>query len=305
MDERSVLTSLSEDERDAALQRFHLLQPHLEGGALLTQLARAEGIPLRTVRRWVRQYRHHGLAGLVRKQRKDRGTHRFPTELVHLVEGLALRRPPLSAAAIHRQIVPIAQEHGWSIPSYSTVYSLIHHLDPGLVMLAQKGAKAYNERFDLLYRREADRPNEIWQADHSPLDLWILDEAGGVVRPWLTVILDDYSRAVAGYRLLLHEPSTRQTALTLRQAIWRKDDPRWHVCGIPKIFYTDHGADFTSDHMEQVAIDLPMQLIFSRCPAWSRPDRALLRDAEPALPLHPLGLQSGRRPSGQSDTHPG
>src|SRR2546425_2053052 len=69
---------------------------------------------------------------------------------------------------------------------------------------------------------------------------------------------------VAGYRLCFQEATALTTALTLRQAIWRKEDPRWHVCGIPSVFYTDHGSDFTSKHMEQVAADLPMELIFSQ-----------------------------------------
>jgi putative transposase len=55
-----------------------------------------------------------------------------------------------------------------------------------------------------------------------------------------------------------------QTALALRQAIWRKSEPGWHVCGIPDAFYTDHGSDFTSRHLEQVAIDLKIRLVFSR-----------------------------------------
>jgi hypothetical protein len=38
------------------------------------------------------------------------------------------------------------------------------------------------------------------------------------------VILDDYSRAVAGYFLFFEASSAAQTALALRQAIWRKDD---------------------------------------------------------------------------------
>jgi putative transposase len=82
-------------------------------------------------------------------------------------------------------------------------------------------------------------------------------------RPWLTIILDDHSRAVAGYALSLHAPSSIHTALALRQAIWRKGDPHWSVCGIPETFYTDHGSDFTSHHLEQVAADLHMALVFS------------------------------------------
>lgn len=263
MDGRPPLTSLRDEDRATALERFHLLRPALEEGVPLTRLAHLHGLPLRTARRWVALYRQQGLCGLVRKERADRETHRFPPELVQLIEGLALRRPPPTAASIQRRVAAIAAEQGWPVPSYSTVHALIGQLDPGLVTLAHEGAKAYKERFDLLYRREVDHPNTVWLGDHTSLDLVVWDERGTAVRPWLTVILDDYSRAVAGYRLSVQAPSTQQTALTLRQAIWRKSDPRWPVCGIPETFYTDNGADFASQHMEQVGLDLKMVLVFS------------------------------------------
>jgi putative transposase len=185
------------------------------------------------------------------------------SELQQLIEGLALRRPPLSRAAVFRETVAIARARGWPEPSYSTVYSVIRALPAALVALAHDGPKAYANRFELLYRREADRPNQMWQADHTPLDISVLDERGRPARPWLTVILDDYSRAVAGYALSLHAPSSIQTALALRQAIWRKGDAHWSVCGIPETFYNDHGSDFTSHHLEQVAADLHMAVVFS------------------------------------------
>jgi putative transposase len=77
------------------------------------------------------------------------------------------------------------------------------------------------------------------------------------------VILDDYSRAVAGYFLSFESPSSLNTALALRQAIWRKEDARWKVCGIPEVLYTDNGSDFTSRHLEQVSADLKIRLVFS------------------------------------------
>jgi putative transposase len=143
------------------------------------------------------------------------------------------------------------------------VYAVVRALDPGLLTLAHKGSTEYQQQFDLLYRREAERPNEVWLADHTPINLWVRGDAGEPIRPWLTAILDDYSRAVAGYRFSVQPPSTEQTSLTLRQAIWRKADPRWHVCGIPDTFYTDNGGDFTSRHLEQVSADLKMGLVFS------------------------------------------
>src|SRR6266567_4098778 len=122
-----------------------------------------------------------------------------------------------------------------------------------------------SEKSDLLtdrnlYRRESPHANAMWQADHTLLDVLLLNETGTPAKPWLTAIEDDYSRMIVGYRLSFQESTALTTALALRQAIWRKEDPRWHASGIPTVFYTDHGSDFTSKHMEQVAADLPMEL---------------------------------------------
>lgn len=230
---------------------------------LLTRVAQIEGIALRTAQRWVQRYRAQGLAGLARRPRADRGATTFPPELIGLIEGLALQRPPPTAAAIHRRVTTIATEHDWPVPSYATVAAIARRLDPALVCLAHEGTKRYQEQFDLIHRREADGPNAIWQADHTQLDVWVRDAREQAVKPWLTVILDDYSRAVAGYRLGFATPTTLRTALTLRDAIRPKPDPHWHICGIPATFYTDHGSDFTSQHLAQVAADLAMTLVFS------------------------------------------
>jgi len=121
----------------------------------------------------------------------------------------------------------------------------------------------HRERYDLLYRWEASCPNELWQADHYKLPIWLINEQGKAAHPWITVILDDYSRAVVGYRFTWTAPTALHTALTLRQAIMRKEDPRWSMHGIPTKFYTDHGKDFTSEHLEQIGAELQLQVLFS------------------------------------------
>ena len=259
------LVTLTEEERVRALARYRLLQPHLEGGVALTALARAHAVPLRTAQRWVARYLQDGLAGLVRHARADRGkSRRCPPQLIQLIEALALRKPPPTAAFVYRQITAMAAQQGWPVPSYRTVYVVMQRLDPALVTLAHAGSAAYRDAFDLVYRREAAHPNAIWQADHSLVDLWLVNDQGQPARPWLTVIMDDYSRAIAGVRVSFQAPSALQTALVLRSAIWRKVLPSWHVCGIPAMFYTDHGSDFTSHHLEQVSADLKMELVFSQ-----------------------------------------
>ena len=257
------LTTMTEEERTLALERFHLLRPYLEDNTTLVEVADGAGLSVRTVRYWAHRYRQQGLAGLARKTRRDKNQPRIAPHLLQLIEGLALQKPPLSAAAIQRQVATVAKDHGEKPPSYSLVYAVVRKIDPSLVTMAHEGTKAYCQSFDLIHRREAEAPNAIWQADHTELDILVGDEKGNPRKPWLTIILDDFSRAVAGYFLSLHAPSAMQTALALRQAIWRKTVPGWYVCGVPQVLYTDHGSDFTSHHIEQVAADLKMQLIFS------------------------------------------
>src|SRR5215813_541863 len=258
------LCALSDAERARALERYGVLQPCVEHDVPLTHAAHQQGVPLRTVQRWLARYRHAGLAGLARRGRSDRGQQRgLRAELKQVIEGFALRKPPPTVAFVHRQVCAVALQHGWPVPTYPSVYRVVKHLEPGLLTLAHQGTKAYRTTFDLLYRREAQGPNDIWQADHALLDLWVQQDGGPPARPWLTVIMDDYSRAIAGFAVSFHAPSAIQTALVLRQAIWRKPLPQWQICGLPTTFYTDHGSDFTSHHLEQVSVDLKIALVFS------------------------------------------
>jgi putative transposase len=258
------LAGLSQDARKLAFDRFRLLQPHLEDDRPLKAVATAARVPFRTAQRWVSLYRQFGLAGLARKKRTDNGRRRaISAKLKEVIEGLALQKPPLPVASICRQVRRLAQDLGEEPPNYWVVYRIVAGLPADLVTLAHEGTKAYSNTFELVHRREADRPNAIWQADHTPLDILLIRPDGVAAKPWLTTVIDDYSRAVAGYLLSFADPSALHTSLALRQAIWRKEDPRWIVCGIPDVLYTDNGSDFRSQHLEQVGADLKIRLVFS------------------------------------------
>lgn len=246
-----------------AQQRWQILRLHVEDHIPLTVLATQTGVGLRTLQRWHSRLRHDGVDGLERRDRKDTGTRRLDPELVRLIEGLALTRPRPSIATIHRQVVAVAAARGVRGPSYGTVRQIIGSLDPGMVTLALEGAASYRDRYELALRRQAKRPNAMWQADHTMLDILVVGTDGKPVRPWLTVILDDCSRAVCGYTVSLGAPSAMNTALALRQAMWHKTDPGWPMCGIPEVLYVDHGSDFTSGQLTRTAVDLHIRLIYS------------------------------------------
>ncbi len=257
------VAALTEKQRQVAMERFAVLRPHLEDNVSLAQAARDARVAVRTAERWLARYRQMGLAGLARAVRSDADARRLPADLVACIEGMGLKKPRASAATIHRRIQNVAQAQGWPVPSYSTVYTILAALDPAMVTLAHEGATAFRNRYELIHRHRAETANAVWQADHTMLDLLILDHAGKPARPWLTTVLDDYSRAVAGCMVFLGAPSSLNTSLALRQAIWRKDNPSWPMCGIPEVLYVDHGSDFTSHHLDQVAASLRFRLVYS------------------------------------------
>ena len=274
------LAQLEAPLREQAMARFAVLRPHLEDGVPLARAAGDAGVAVRTAQRWLARYRACGLAGLARTSRVDTGRRRIPAELAGLIEGLALRKPRPTVAAIHRRALAAAQQHGWPALSYGTVYAIVRALDPAMVTLAQEGQPAFRDRFELAWRHRASPPNALWQADHTELDVLVLDADGTAARPWLTSVIDDHSRAVAGYTVFLGAPSALHTSLALRQAIWRKADPAWPVCGIPDVLYVDHGSDFTSTHLGQVAADLRIELVYSAVgrPPLTGQSRTLARD---------------------------
>jgi putative transposase len=245
------------------MARFAVLQPHLDRNVPLARAARDGGVAIRTARRWLRSYRAKGLVGLVRSARSDAGQRKLSADFTSLIEGLALRKPRPSVAALHREVTKIATERKVAAPSYATVHAIVRVLDPALTTLVHEGPAAFRNRYELIHKHRAEAPNALWQADHTPLDILVVDANGKPARPWLTIIIDDYSRAIAGYMAFLGAPSALHTSLALRQAIWRKANPSWPVHGIPDVLYVDHGSDFTSDHLEQVAAALRIELIHS------------------------------------------
>jgi putative transposase len=215
-DKSPALAELTEAQREQAMSRFRVLRSHTERGVPLPRAARAAGVGLRTVERWLAQYRADGLAGLVRQTREDRGRRKLPTEAVELIEGLFLKKPQPSAAAVHRRVLALCKEREWPSPSYSSVYAIISRLDPALTTLAHEGPARFRDQFELVYRHRASHPNAIWQADHTQLDMLIRDASGEPIRPWLTTVIDDHSRALAGYLVFAGAPSAFQTSLALR-----------------------------------------------------------------------------------------
>ena len=90
-----LLATVSEAARQQAMARFQIIQPCVERGVPLAEVARHHGVALRTARRWVQHYRAGGLVALSRTRRASRGIpRRVPPDMAQRIEALALQTPP-------------------------------------------------------------------------------------------------------------------------------------------------------------------------------------------------------------------
>jgi putative transposase len=99
-------------------------------------------------------------------------------------------------------------------------------------------------------------PLAIVQIDHTKVDIELVDERTRAVlgRPWLTLLLDVFSRCVLGFHLSFDAPSATGVALAIAQGVLPKADwlsqrrisLGWPMCGVPATIHLDNAREFKS-----------------------------------------------------------
>lgn len=161
-------------------------------------------------------------------------------------------------------------------PSRSTVYRWMEGLHSSLVMQAREGKVAAK----LTYRSVTDtvvtdQILERVEIDHTPLDLIVVDEFNHLPlgRPWLTLAIDRYSRAILGFYLAFHAPSSYSVMRCLKHCVLPKTDwlkeidgikNAWPMHGIPMEVVFDNGMDLHSVAVSRICYEMGCRVSF--CP---------------------------------------
>jgi len=249
-----------------------------EYGRRREAVAKALKLSERSVDRLVRQGRREGVASIVRRGRSDRGRHRVSREWQEFVvktyrEGNRGSRR-MSRAQVDVRVKVRAQEIGSEdAPSRVTVYRILERLiERGEVQQRKRSIGWKGERLSLKTRDGKEIgiewSNQVWQVDHTQVDVLVVDQTGAILgRPWLTVVVDTYSRCIMGLHMGMEAASAWVVGLALRHAILPKAyrdgyelQQEWGTYGLPQYLYTDQGKDFRSQHIEQVATQLGIGL---------------------------------------------
>ncbi|MGR5302929.1 MULTISPECIES: Mu transposase C-terminal domain-containing protein [Vibrio] len=180
----------------------------------------------------------------------------------------------INISSAHRRVKRKVRQynltHGtnYSYPKYESVRIRVKKKTPFEVLVAKKGERVAKREFRRMGKKiTTSAVLERVEIDHTMVDIFTVHPVHRVTlgRPWLTQLVDCYSKAVIGFYLGFEPPSYVSVSLALKNAIQRKDDllssyesieNEWLCYGIPDLLVTDNGKEFLSKAFDKACESL-------------------------------------------------
>ncbi len=267
---QKILTSDKED-LEKALERYYRIKPYLWGYS-----PENETTSDRTIRHWKAKYRKseqfhgNGFIGLLSQHlSKGNRQQKLPPDVLKFVDDYisenyeTLKQQP--RIAVYRSLKKKCKKEGKLVPSYKTFTLKVKMRDSYQQKRKRKGDKAaYPEKpiyweLEVTTPRHGDRPFEIVHIDHTQLDIELIDSHTGqnLGRPWLTIMVDAFSRRILAVYLTFDPPSYRSCMMILRECVRRHGR-------LPQSIVADGGKEFNSVYFESF-------LALKGCSLYKRP----------------------------------
>lgn len=142
-------------------------------------------------------------------------------------------------------------------PSSATIANRIRERKPRELLAKKSGAKAARQTYAVRGEKiQPDAPLQLIQIDHALVDCIVVDDQRiPLMRPWITIAIDVYTRVVLGFYLSLSYPSAMSVALCISHAIlpkhsWLKSygfsGYEYPFYGLPKRIHVDNAKEFRS-----------------------------------------------------------
>ncbi len=195
-----------------------------------------------------------------------RGSTRLSPAVEHIVDNEIRRsylsRQKPSVTILMREIRKACRLDGHRPPALNTVRARIQKLDPEAVASARQG-EAAKRRLQAAGGGgvRAGAPLDVVQIDHTKIDLIVVEPQSRepIGRPFLTLAIDVYSRAILGMLVTLEPPSATSVGLCLAHCAAEKSawierlgiETTWPVHGRPRMIHVDNGAEFHSEALRR------------------------------------------------------
>ena len=258
---RTILQTASPQALAVANDRWAALRSVLDQAGDINSASDAV-IPERTLFRWRRRIREaeqkygSGYVGLLpRYGERGNRNRRLDAEVLTLMDQLAedtyetaKRR---NVKSVFGTLVIECQDRALTAPSYRTFLRVIKMRPRVKLMERREGKRSayvatpFYWELNLTTPRHGDRPFEIGHIDHTELDIELVCSLTGrpLGRPWLTFLVDAFSRRVLAFWLSYEPPSYRSCMMILRECVRRHHR-------LPQTIVVDGGKEFESVYFE-------------------------------------------------------
>ena len=160
---------------------------------------------------------------------------------------------PLAVAC--RELNKVAVEQKWPATDYFALRRAIDKLPQDLRTLMAEGSRAVFEQSALVGKREQARPLELVQMDASEMPIWTIHPATGqLIKPWMTGVIDGFSRVVPWLEFHLAEPNALDAVAALTGAFTPKEDETLPFFGISETVQTDNAQAYIGVVLNAVAV---------------------------------------------------
>lgn len=224
-------------EQMIAVGRWHAIQPFLRTGAMGSRVRKSKH---RSIRRWVARFRTYqmnvgnGFIGLLPVPRVgNRKNHLIAPEVEQLMEDFISKRfetyHGCSMTHVWGLLVKACAERGLVGPSFKTFSTHVRARPQYGQLKKTKGPRsAYQKKafvyfLDITTPQHGDRPWEIAHIDHTELDIELVCSRTGknLGRPWLTIMIDAYTRRFLAITISFSPESSESNARVIRECVQR------------------------------------------------------------------------------------
>lgn len=281
-DERIDLTTIDDETWTKVLTIYNTLQPLLNNPARVAddikRIADQLLLSSATIYRYLKKIESQGtVTCLLRKSRSDKNEKKLDSEIETIIKNVIveeyLKDKRISPTALHSEIKRRCRNNKLSSPSLQTVFRRIEEIKPVERAQSREGR---NAALDLKPKKgsvpNANELHSLWQIDHTPVDLILVDERDRIAigRPWITLIIEIFSRMVVGWYVSFDTPGSLGTGLCISRAILPKDELLarygvsfpWPCQGKPAIIMCDNAKEFRGNMLKNACAEHGVELRF-------------------------------------------
>ncbi|WP_100012867.1 TnsA endonuclease N-terminal domain-containing protein [Lentibacillus sediminis] len=268
-----LITEASEEDYKIANYRLKYVEKYLRFGSKEFKETKVEP-NLRKVRDWSGKYRKaenlfgNGYIGLLPKD-KNKGNRqgRFSSEVMTLmneyIQNEYESEVQKNVALVYGSFKNKCEELGYDPPSSVTFYSYIKKRPIDEQTKKRKGKRAEYQKKTYYWEltrttpRHGDFPFNICHLDHTELDIELVCSSTGknLGRPYLTLMIDAFSRKVIAFYLSFEPPSYRSCLMVFRDCVRRYNR-------LPQQVFVDNGKEFHSVYFETLLAMYEKELIW-------------------------------------------